>query len=172
MSVFKLLFKSTLFCVLILGLAQAEEEKKGSHKHSQKHDGTKMVYAFMKKGTQKICPIQKNTIDTEVSVDYQGQRVYFCCAGCDTKFLKNPEQYFSEMKTRGEVVDSIQQNCVVSGKKLEDHDVSLTLPGRKVYFCCKDCRTKFKKDKVKYLGNFNKQNGSEDKHEHHEHKKL
>lgn len=114
-------------------------------------------------GSQKVCPIQGKAIDKEVSVDFQGQRIYFCCPGCDTDFLKDPEKYFKEMKKRGEIVKSIQKECAVSGKKLGDKKVSLTLPGRKLLFCCKNCMKKFKKNKDKYLA---KMSGKSDKHDH------
>jgi len=34
-----------------------------------------------------------NAIDKAVSADYQGKKVYFCCAGCVDKFKAGPEQY-------------------------------------------------------------------------------
>jgi YHS domain-containing protein len=121
----------------------------GSHKqaeHKKKEEKT-----FHVKGTQKVCPIRKEKVDSDSFVDYKGQRIYFCCSGCDKKFLKDTEKYFKEMKVRGEVAESIQTICPVSGDELEDHDSSVTLAGRKIYFCCKRCVKSFKKDKEKYL---------------------
>ena len=103
------------------------------------------------KGTQKICPIGKEKIDPEVFIAFQGQKVYFCCPGCDGKFMKDSEKKFAEMKERGEITESIQTICPVSGDVLEDHETSLTLPGRKIYLCCKNCVKKFKKKKELYL---------------------
>jgi len=121
----------------------------GSHKHEATSGA--QTQASTVKGTQKVCPIRKKPIDPDVSMEYQGQKIYFCCAGCDEKFKADSETYFKEMKSRGEVADSIQKFCPVTGDQLEDHDVSVALPGRKVYFCCKKCAKKFKKDKEKYL---------------------
>jgi YHS domain-containing protein len=109
--------------------------KKGVHKQHQKSI----------KGTQKVCPIMKGKIDPEVYTKYQGQKVYFCCPGCEGKFIKDSEKKFAEMKERGEVTENIQTICPVSGEALEDHDISVTLPGRKIYLCCKNCVEKFKK---------------------------
>jgi YHS domain-containing protein len=147
----------------------ADSDKKGSHKHSTKHDKTTMAYSFMSKGTQKVCPVREEPIDKSVSIDFQGQRIYFCCAGCDTDFLEAPEKYYSEMKGRGEITDSIQQKCAVSGEKLEDHGTYLTLSGRKIYFCCKDCRSKFKKNKEKYLTHLGKKDAPLEAHDHSKH---
>jgi YHS domain-containing protein len=34
-------------------------------------------------------------------VDYEGQRVYFCCAACIEEFNKNPEKYLKKMEEAG-----------------------------------------------------------------------
>ena len=86
-------------------------------------------------------------IDPDSFIEYQKQKIYFCCPGCDKKFLKYPEVYFSQMKERGEFAENIQKYCPVSGEELGENRVALTLPGRKVYFCCKKCSSKFKKIK-------------------------
>jgi Cu(I)/Ag(I) efflux system membrane fusion protein len=42
---------------------------------------------------QTLCPVMGNPIDKEIYVDYRGVRVYFCCRGCDKKFLADPAKY-------------------------------------------------------------------------------
>jgi YHS domain-containing protein len=123
----------------------------GSHKHPDKQKKKSSEIKVIVEGNQKVCPIRKEKIDKDVYIDYQGQRIYFCCAGCDTKFLKGAEIYFEGMKERGEIADSTQKNCPVSGDALSDRDTSITLAGRKIYFCCKSCAKKFKKGKKAYL---------------------
>jgi YHS domain-containing protein len=140
-------FKVTIASVSILFLFCSSTWASGSHKHDMK----KSEAAAMVKGTQKVCPIRKEAIDPTVSIEYQGQKIYFCCSGCDEKFLKDPESYFAEMKKRGEVTESIQTVCPVSGDVLDKDKMSLTLPGRKVHFCCKKCVSKFKKSSKVYL---------------------
>ncbi|MBF0197153.1 MAG: hypothetical protein HQL32_05565 [Planctomycetes bacterium] len=103
------------------------------------------------KGSQKVCPIMKGKINPDVFTKFQGQKIYFCCPGCEGKFIKDSESKFAEMKSRGEVTENIQTVCPVSGEPLEDRNVSVTLPGRKVYLCCKGCLKKFKKNKEVYL---------------------
>lgn len=152
-------FSSSLF-------ASSCHSSGGSHRHET---AKKTVTT---KGTQKVCPIRKEAIDPEVFIEYQGQKIYFCCPGCDKKFLNDSSLYFGEMKERGEVAESIQTLCPVSGDKLDEDKVALTLPGRKIYFCCKKCVRQFKKDKAKYIKNLDQKFRSKesDVHKGHRHK--
>ncbi|MFZ0944964.1 MAG: YHS domain-containing protein [Syntrophobacteraceae bacterium] len=47
------------------------------------------------------CPVLGNKIDEKVFVDYQGKRIYFCCAGCIDEFKKDPEKYLKKMEAEG-----------------------------------------------------------------------
>jgi YHS domain-containing protein len=142
-----------------------------SEGHNHSTHKAKSKNTVQVKGTQKVCPIRKEKIDPTSFVEFQGQRIYFCCQGCDKKFLNNSEVYFSEMKARGEVTDSIQTKFLVSGDELDKDKVSLTLSGRKLYFCCKKCVSKFKKDKEGYLSKMNKvkEMKGHEKHDHSKH---
>ena len=42
---------------------------------------------------QKICPVMGGPINKAQFVDYEGRRVYFCCAGCPEAFKKDPAKY-------------------------------------------------------------------------------
>ena len=44
-------------------------------------------------------------INKEVFIDFRGNRIYFCCPGCDAIFKKNPEKYLDLMKKSGVVLD-------------------------------------------------------------------
>jgi len=46
---------------------------------------------------QPLCPVMDGPIDPSVHTEYQGKRVYFCCQGCDKKFLANPELYLGKL---------------------------------------------------------------------------
>ena len=46
---------------------------------------------------QTTCPIMGNAIDKTVFTEYQGQKVYFCCAGCIDKFKAEPEKYVKDL---------------------------------------------------------------------------
>lgn len=51
--------------------------------------------------TQTACPVQGGKINKDLYVDYQGQRVYFCCPACIDIFKKDPEKYLREMRKQG-----------------------------------------------------------------------
>ena len=40
-------------------------------------------------------------INKDVYADHEGQRVYFCCAGCDGRFREDPEKYLAIMRAKG-----------------------------------------------------------------------
>ena len=46
---------------------------------------------------QTVCPVMGNPITPNSYVDYRGVRVFFCCPGCDEKFLATPEKYLSKL---------------------------------------------------------------------------
>ena len=47
---------------------------------------------------QKTCPVMEgNPIDPNIYVEYQGKKVYFCCASCKATFLANPEKYLAKL---------------------------------------------------------------------------
>lgn len=50
---------------------------------------------------QTKCPVLDGPIDKKVFVDYKGKRVYFCCAGCEKEFNKDPNKYLKKMEADG-----------------------------------------------------------------------
>lgn len=50
---------------------------------------------------QTHCPVMGGEVNKEVYVDYKGQRIYFCCPGCDGAFQKEPEKYLEKMRSEG-----------------------------------------------------------------------
>ena len=51
--------------------------------------------------SQTKCPVLGNKIDGKVFADYQGKRIYFCCAACIDEFKKDPEKYLKKMEAEG-----------------------------------------------------------------------
>lgn len=102
---------------------------------------------------QTACPVTGKAINKEVYVDYQGQRVYFCCPACPDKFRKDPEKYFAQFEKEGIELENIQKACPVSGEKLDDHGEPSVIhyKGRTVKFCCPACEKPFKAEPEKYL---------------------
>ena len=50
---------------------------------------------------QTTCPVLGGKINKQTYTAYKGQRIYFCCQGCDAQFKKNPEKYLQKMKEQG-----------------------------------------------------------------------
>jgi YHS domain-containing protein len=46
----------------------------------------------------ETCPVMaSNPVNPDISVEYQGKTVLFCCPGCPSTFLANPEQYLANL---------------------------------------------------------------------------
>lgn len=99
---------------------------------------------------QATCPVLGGKISKQVYADYQGQRIYFCCANCQKPFKANPEKYFEKFAAEGVLLESVQTKCPVMGTKL-NKDMYTDYKGRRVYFCCAACVVTFKKEPAKYL---------------------
>lgn len=46
---------------------------------------------------QTKCPVMDGDVNKELFVEYKGQKVYFCCPGCEDEFNKDPEKYVSKL---------------------------------------------------------------------------
>lgn len=57
--------------------------------------------AVAAEGTQEKCPVMGYTINKDLYTDYEGKRVYFCCASCPAAFEKDPEGYIKKMEEQG-----------------------------------------------------------------------
>ena len=77
-----------------------------------KKDPAKYIRELESKGVtlekaQTICPVLGNKIDKKVYTDYNGKRIYFCCAGCIDKFKKDPDTYLKKLEAEGVVPEPI-----------------------------------------------------------------
>ena len=106
---------------------------------------------------QTACPVSGKPIDKASSphIDFQGQRIYFCCDNCPPAFRKDPESFFAKAAEAGVVFENIQTACPVSDETLGEHEgmepVSIQYKGRTVKLCCAACQKPFAKDPAKYL---------------------
>ena len=51
---------------------------------------------------QTTCPVLGEPLTSkDVYVDYNGQRIYLCCAGCKVAFSKDPEKYIKKLEAEG-----------------------------------------------------------------------
>ncbi len=78
--------------------------------HSMKMDMKKQIN----------CPVMGGKIDKQYFTDYKGQRIYFCCGGCDKTFLKDPETYLKKMAEKGIMPEKISMQKINLEKGLAD----------------------------------------------------
>jgi YHS domain-containing protein len=107
-------------------------------------------------GEQTACPVSGESIDKASSphVDWEGQRVYFCCNKCPARFKADPEKYFAKIAEAGVELENVQTTCPVSDEDLGGEmgdPVKVSHKGRTVKLCCNMCKPKFEKDPAKYL---------------------
>jgi YHS domain-containing protein len=99
---------------------------------------------------QSSCPVSGKPVDRTIFTTYEGQKISFCCPKCVAPFLKNPETFLAKLGEQGQVVESQQTLCPVSGDAI-DAKVSVDDHGRRVFFCCAMCIKEFQGDPAKYL---------------------
>ncbi len=107
---------------------------------------------------QTTCPVMGNKIVKSLYADHDGKRVYFCCGGCDSRFKRTPEKYISKLEKQGVTLEKTQMpqtTCPVMGGKIvrslyADHD------GKRVYFCCGGCDSRFKRSPARYISKLEK----------------
>ena len=46
---------------------------------------------------QTVCPVMGGAIDKAVFIEHEGQKVYFCCPGCEDKFKAEPAKYMTKL---------------------------------------------------------------------------
>ena len=46
---------------------------------------------------QTMCPVMEAPIDKDIYVEFRGKKVYFCCDGCQQKFMEEPEKYLDKL---------------------------------------------------------------------------
>ncbi|NOY80444.1 MAG: YHS domain-containing protein [Kiritimatiellaeota bacterium] len=106
----------------------------------------------LRKGkAQAACPVMGGKIDKQFYADYQGKRVYFCCADCIAAFKKDPTRYLRKLQKQGvSLAAASQTTCPVMGGKI-DKKYYADYQGKRVYFCCGSCIAAFKKAPAKFL---------------------
>ena len=103
-------------------------------------------------GTQTHCPIGGGEVVKDVFIDHQGQRIYFCCPGCDGPFLKDPAKHLAAIGAKGQTVASVQTVCPVSGEAI-DPEVWVDHGGRRVFFSATKHVAVFTGSPAEYLSN-------------------
>ena len=88
------------FGSLALAVALVASGCGGGRDHSGNDTtGPKQVAAPQPEATiaQKLCPDMGNPIDTNLFVEHEGRKVYFCCKGCVAPFKADPAKYLAKL---------------------------------------------------------------------------
>jgi YHS domain-containing protein len=88
--------------------------------------------------------------DQALSLEYERKIYYFCSKECHTHFQSNPELFSTRVwaYTKTEFSDPV---CGAEVEKTEAQTYHYR--DKTYYFCCDECKRKFKKDPAKYLAN-------------------
>ena len=88
------------------------------------------------------CVVATKDAQPTKSAEYKEGKVYFCCGGCAAKFAKDTDKYAAKAnKQLVETEQYVQKACPISGQKVNP-EMTLTVAGTKVAFCCDKCKGK------------------------------
>ena len=91
--------------LLILGCEKKESQTPEPAAVETKQVAEKQSDTASAEKPQTICPIMGGKINKALFADHDGKRVYFCCAGCQEPFKKDPAKYIKQMEDKGIVLD-------------------------------------------------------------------
>jgi YHS domain-containing protein len=95
--------------------------------------------------TNKVCPVSGGPVSEKYRTEYKGQFVYVCCEGCLTGFNKTPDEFVAKMSKEERDLIAVNETCPITAEPI-NKTMSVEFEGRKVYFCCDGCSSKYKKD--------------------------
>ncbi len=98
---------------------------------------------------QVLCPVSKDPVDQDISVESAGKTVYFCCKGCINKYKADPARYASALANSY----TYQTKCPVMGEHIDPKAFTTAADGKRIFFCCDGCNKKFYGDLEKYTPN-------------------
>jgi|GEM_PF-1117576 len=97
------------------------------------------------------CPVTGRPIDLNVSIEFEGRRVYFADATAREKFLDDPGQYAEAVRKQWDLMrpPRVQVLCPVTGKPV-DPEVSTLWNGVRIYFASAEAKATWEKDPQRY----------------------
>jgi YHS domain-containing protein len=139
-----------LWVLAPVGLAQEHGEE---HEHGQQDEhGQKPKDKDKQDENWPKCPVMGDPVDFSVRTMTDDGPVYFCCPMCIDEYKKNPDKFAEQVaEQRGLLAkrDRVQVVCPLSSKPI-DKDAVYEHDGKKVYFCCNDCKAKYAENPAKY----------------------
>jgi Cu+-exporting ATPase len=110
-----------------------------------------------------VCGMTVDPATAKQQAEHAGERYYFCCAGCATKFQAAPEKFLNPQPASPLVLlgaakapvappaDSAKDPVCGMAVSRSSAKHKLTHEGTDYYFCCKGCLDKFQRDPNAYL---------------------
>jgi YHS domain-containing protein len=125
----KKVIMATCTTVLIMsGIFAGEQVKNGSS--SAKPEIAKTVKQMK---TQTTCPVTGEPINKSLFVDYNGKRIYVCCADCIDKVKKDPEKYIKKLESLGQSVEEIGDKTAKENQRVNtDTTMGMHMKGMKM----------------------------------------
>lgn len=96
-------------------------------------------------GADVKCPVSGKTAKQTVTAEFEGGTVYLCCHNCQKAFKKDPAKFAAQ--ARHQLVQTGQEkevHCPITHKPFKDN-ISLSVGGVEVKFCCNKCKGKVEK---------------------------
>ena len=108
--------------VLAVGVVGGCKDKSGTAR-PPRESGTTGAVAVA--GEQTVCPVMDgNPINKDIFVEYQGKKVYFCCAECKDKFNAAPDKYLSKLpqfqKAAEDAAKAVEDAAKKTGEAAKD----------------------------------------------------
>lgn len=89
-----------------------------------------------------MCPVSEEAVDAEVTADYRGATVYFCCEDCQKSFHEDPAKYAGRANLQLVMTKQFEQKaCPLTGRPKRS-DKTVAIEGVDVQFCCGNCLKK------------------------------
>jgi len=104
-----------------------------------------VIAAPATKGPQPMCPVSDQPCDPEVSVEFDGGSVWFCCEKCEKAFEADSAKFAAKAHQQMVVTRQlVQKGCPLSGRGVKP-GTELDIGGATVGFCCNNCKGKVAK---------------------------
>lgn len=103
-------------CVVVMMMSAAAI---GQSAESSKEDSTKAAVHEKHLKPQSTCPVSGDPIDKNQYVDYNGKRIYVCCADCLAAVRKDPEKYIKKLENMGQSVETITDRTKKESKDIK-----------------------------------------------------
>jgi len=118
-----------------------------------------------------LCPVMGRPVTTDGgSLEYEGQKIAFCCKGCIERFRADPEPYMkqmradplayaydrpgpthAELRAAREAVQSVNGLCPVMNRPVTARGGSVVYQGERIAFCCPGCVARFQASPDAYM---------------------